>query len=194
MIATQSELRSRWSRSVILVSVLFAALAVVTTSELLSQSFEALVYLVANCIVFLDGADFFLRLYFQRVAKVGALHTQSISIPLDLGRFTTYQKHVHVRPYALLVSVFDLGSDLDEFVEAMRPYRDRLWIIDDASTDATFIRLQQQGFCCIQGDRNRRKPAAIKQLLQEVPKHVETIVVLDPDVLTKDGAAAIWTR
>jgi cellulose synthase/poly-beta-1,6-N-acetylglucosamine synthase-like glycosyltransferase len=86
-----------------------------------------------------------------------------------------------LEPYALLVSVYNLGPATAAFVEAMRPHLARLWVIDDASTDDTADRLERAGVRCIRGEINRHKPGAIRQLLTRLPAEIRTVVVLDPD-------------
>lgn len=65
----------------------------------------------------------------------------------------------------------------------MQPFRDRLCLIDDCSTDYTSALIRQAGFRCIRGERNRKKPGAIRTLLDALPPEVETVVGLDPDVV-----------
>jgi cellulose synthase/poly-beta-1,6-N-acetylglucosamine synthase-like glycosyltransferase len=71
---------------------------------------------------------------------------------------------------------------VDEFTEAFAPYRDRVWLISDGSTDNTVTRLLQQGWRCFDDGINRRKPAALRVLLERLPAYIETIVVVDPDI------------
>jgi cellulose synthase/poly-beta-1,6-N-acetylglucosamine synthase-like glycosyltransferase len=147
-------------------------------------------YLLATFVLSLDFLDLVLRAWFRRRHTRGAQGEASpTSVPLEVGRFTPYQMRLHLRPYALLVSVHNAEEELDDFLEAIAPYRDRLWVIDDASTDDTWFRLRQAGVQCIRGDPNRKKPGAIKELLAHLPPDVATVVVLDPDVRILDAAA-----
>ena len=139
--------------------------------------FETTVYFLVSFVVFLDLIDVLIRL--RRARAHGAGKT---SIPLRVGTFTPHQIKLHLRPYALIASVHNLEDHLDAFLEAMEPYRDRLWVIDDASTDRTFVRIRQAGFHCIRGEVNRKKPGALKELLKVLPANVETVGILDPDV------------
>src|SRR5262249_52590141 len=86
------------------------------------------------------------------------------STPIVVGRFNPYQRRLHLRPYAIAISVHDLGDLLDEFVKAMAPHRGRLYVIDDASSDGTADRLEAAGLQVIRGTRNRHKPGAIREL------------------------------
>jgi cellulose synthase/poly-beta-1,6-N-acetylglucosamine synthase-like glycosyltransferase len=146
-----------------------------------------ILYVLATLVFSLDFLDLVLRAYFRR--RHTRDHRSPTSLPLGVGRFTPYQMRLHLQPYALLVSVHNAEDELDDFLEAMAPYRDRLWVIDDASTDDTWFRLRQAGVQCVRGDANRKKPAAIKELLGHLPADVATVVVLDPDVRILDGSA-----
>jgi hypothetical protein len=88
-----------------------------------------------------------LRIYWRQTfgARSEAGRYAGTSIPIDAGCFTPYQKRLHVRPYALLVSVHNAEHELDEFLEAMQPFRDRLCLIDDCSTDYTSALIRQAG-------------------------------------------------
>ncbi|HYO78398.1 MAG TPA: glycosyltransferase, partial [Thermoanaerobaculia bacterium] len=149
-----------------------------------SSGLEVLAYLFISLIVFLDLIDIVVRLTVARRTP----RDVSTSIPLDVGTFTPHQMKLHLKPWALIVSVHNLEDDLDPFLEAMEPYRDNLWVIDDASTDRTFLRLQQAGIHCIRGSVNRKKPGALKELLHHLPPDIATIGILDPDVHIRDNS------
>ena len=55
---------------------------------------------------------------------------------------------VPVAPYAIIASVFNLEDRLEEFFESFAPYKDRMWLISDGSTDNTLLRLTQAGWRC----------------------------------------------
>lgn len=153
----------------------------------LIHGFSVLLYVLSSLIVFIDLLDLIARVWIQQrhipAAAGGALPT---SIPLDVGTFTPYQMRLHMRPYALLASVHNGAEGLDEFLEAIVPHRDRLWVIDDASTDDTSFRLQRAGIRSIRASRNRKKPGAIKELLALLPPEIATAAVLDPDIRILD--------
>jgi cellulose synthase/poly-beta-1,6-N-acetylglucosamine synthase-like glycosyltransferase len=143
-----------------------------------SSGFDLFVWLTVSLLVFLDLLDILVRL---QASKLTA-SVEGTSIPLDIGAFTPRQMKLHLKPWALIVAVHNLEDELDAFLESIAPYRDQLWIIDDASTDQTFLRLRQAGIRCIQGGVNRKKPGALKELLRHLPDDVETVGILDPDV------------
>jgi cellulose synthase/poly-beta-1,6-N-acetylglucosamine synthase-like glycosyltransferase len=98
---------------------------------------------------------------------------------------------VPIRPYAIIASVFNLESDLEAFMEAFAPWRDRTWLISDGSTDHTVTRLRNAGWRCFDDGINRRKPAALRRLLERLPAHIDTVLVVDPDIrIRRRGAGS----
>ncbi|MDP9065988.1 MAG: hypothetical protein M3O06_09005, partial [Pseudomonadota bacterium] len=85
-------------------------------------------------------------------------------------------------PFAIIASVYNLEDHIDEFMDAFGRYRDRVWLISDGSTDNTVLRLRQAGWRCFDDGVNRRKPAALRRLLERVPAHIKTVLVIDPDI------------
>jgi len=142
------------------------------------------IYALASTLVLTDTLDLLVRLFFRRVLA----QSGRTSVPLDIGRFTPYQMRLHLRPFAILASVHNLSARAEEFVARLGRFRERLWVIDDASTDDTVERLDRLGVRCVRGAPNRKKPGAIRQLLASLPPEVATIVVVDPDV-EMDGQA-----
>jgi glycosyltransferase involved in cell wall biosynthesis len=143
-----------------------------------TTGFELSVWIAVSLLVFLDLLDILVRLYAARLTA----SSDGTSIPLDVGEFTPHQMKLHLKPWALIVSVHNLEDDLDSFLESMEPYRDALWVIDDASTDGTFLRLRHAGVRCVRGTVNRKKPGALKDLLRQLPPEIATVGILDPDV------------
>jgi cellulose synthase/poly-beta-1,6-N-acetylglucosamine synthase-like glycosyltransferase len=145
-------------------------------------------YFLANFILSLDLLDLLLRIrILRRLGRRSDGRSCPTSVPLDVGSFTAHQVRLHLDPFALLVSIHNLEATLDDFLEAMGPLRDRLWVIDDASTDDSFFRLQRGGVPCFRTERNRKKPGALRELLQHLPDEVTTVMVLDPDVRILNG-------
>lgn len=173
---------------------LLLAGGVLLALQSVAQRLELALLALVSLVVFTDAIDFALRLYFRGVHAApdtgsggGAAGGREISVPLETGHLDAYRKRLHLRPYALLVSLYNAEAILDEFCEAMRPLKDRLWLIDDGSSDVTCERLRSDGWRCIAGGRNRKKPGAIKELLRHLPREVETVLVLDPDARIIDG-------
>lgn len=137
-------------------------------------------YLLASLVVFVDLIDLVVRAFVARRDPGG--REPSTSIPLRSGGFTPFQMRLHLQPYALLVSLHNAEDEMDDFLEAMAAHRDRLWVIDDASTDHTWFRLERSGVRCFRSPVNLKKPGAIKELLSRLPPEIATVVVLDPDV------------
>jgi cellulose synthase/poly-beta-1,6-N-acetylglucosamine synthase-like glycosyltransferase len=148
-------------------------------------------FLVASAIGCLDVYDLLMRLYFRwrHTRLPGEGGVSATSMPLEVGEFTPYQVRKHIKPWALLVSVYNAEAELDDFLEAMAPYRDNLWVIDDASTDDTALRLEQAGVRCLRSPKNRKKPGALKALVAALDPRIVTVVVLDPDSRILDSGA-----
>jgi cellulose synthase/poly-beta-1,6-N-acetylglucosamine synthase-like glycosyltransferase len=140
-------------------------------------------YVLACLFGSIDLCDLALRLYFRRAHTKprGTDRAAATSLPLEVGTFTPRQVRHHLQPYAIVVSVYNAEDELDDFLENIGPYRERVWVIDDASTDETFARLQHAGIRCIRGTVNRKKPGALKALVAALDPAIETVVVLDPD-------------
>jgi cellulose synthase/poly-beta-1,6-N-acetylglucosamine synthase-like glycosyltransferase len=164
---------------------LLAGWVVLSAANAEAASFSTLVYALANLIVFTDVLDFLLRLYMKRRHTATARGTgreHEISIDLNAGLPAAANAGVAVEPYAIIASVFNLEERIEEFVAAYAPYRERMWLISDGSTDHTLMRLRQAGWRCFDDGLNRRKPAALRRLLETLPEYIETVMVIDPDI------------
>ena len=167
------------------VCALLSLWIVLAAANVQAASVSLLIYGLANLIVYTDALDLLLRLHVRR------RHTATASAPADNRNVSIdlvgslpggIRRMVPLRPYAIVASVFNLGDRLDEFTDAFAPYRDRVWLISDGSTDSTVTRLVQDGWRCFDDGVNRRKPAALRVLLERLPAHIETVMVIDPDI------------
>jgi len=158
---------------------------VLAAANVQAASVSLLIYGLANLIVYTDALDLFLRLHVRRRHTATAspsADTRNVSIDLVGSLPGGIRRMVPLRPYAIIASVFNLGDRLDEFTESFAAYRDRVWLISDGSTDSTVTRLLQDGWRCFDDGVNRRKPAALRLLLERLPAHIETVMVIDPDI------------
>lgn len=162
-----------------------------------AATFSMLLYGVANLIVYTDALDFALRLYMRRrhtatargphrrtetsIDLGGTLPSDAYYGPVSSAAPSPYRAGARA-PYAIVASVYNLGEHLDEFLAAYAPYRDRTWLVSDGSTDDTLLRLRQAGWRCFDDGINRRKPAALKRLLETLPESIEAVFVIDPDI------------
>jgi cellulose synthase/poly-beta-1,6-N-acetylglucosamine synthase-like glycosyltransferase len=150
--------------------------------------FSIFVLAVANLIVYTDALDFALRLYMRRRHTVAAggisdgNRNGSLSINLAAVLPPAARRLVPASPYAIVASIFNLEDRLEEFMDAFGPYRHRVWLISDGSTDNTVLRLRRAGWRCFDDGVNRRKPDALRHLLERLPKNIETVMVIDPDM------------
>jgi cellulose synthase/poly-beta-1,6-N-acetylglucosamine synthase-like glycosyltransferase len=161
---------------------------VLSVASARAVGFSIFVLAVANLIVYTDALDFALRLYMRRrhtVAAGGiAERDQNGRLSINLAAILPpdVRRLVPASPYAIIASVFNLEDRLEEFMEAFGPYRNRMWLISDGSTDNTVLRLRQAGWRCFDDGVNRRKPGALRRLLEYLPRHIETVMVIDPDI------------
>jgi cellulose synthase/poly-beta-1,6-N-acetylglucosamine synthase-like glycosyltransferase len=151
--------------------------------------FSIFIFAVANLIVYTDAIDFGLRLYMRRrhtAAAGGIVESGSekgnLSINLAAVLPPDTRHVVPASPFAIIASVYNLEDHFEEFMETFGAYRERTWLISDGSTDNTVLRLTQAGWRCIDDGVNRRKPGALRRLLERLPPHIETIMVIDPDI------------
>lgn len=167
------------------VCALLTVWAGLSAASVQAASFSLLIYGLANLVAYVDTIDFVVRLYIRRrntATAAGTDDNRTLSIDLTATLPVETWRVVPLRPYAIVASVFNLDDGLDEFMEAFEPYRDKVWLISDGSTDQTVLRLRQAGWRCVEETTNRRKPAALRRLLQRLPGHIETIMVIDPDI------------
>lgn len=166
------------------VCLLLTGWIALSAANLQTASFSLLIYGLANLIVYTDALDFILRLHVRRrhIATAPTEENRHLSIDITAALSPGTRHVVPVRPYAIIASIFNLEPLLDEFMEAFAPYRDRVWLISDGSTDNTVRRLRQAGWRCMDDGVNRRKPAALRTLLERLPGHIETVLVVDPDI------------
>jgi hypothetical protein len=145
------------------------------------RDFSVLFAVFANFIVYTDSADLLLRLYARR-RHAGSTGVE-LSIDLAAASPAAARRLVPTRSWAIVASIYNLDSrhQLDDFMEVLGRYRDRVWLISDGSTDNTVGRLRQAGWRCFDESINRRKPGALKLLLDQLPPHIETVMVIDPD-------------
>ncbi|HKD53949.1 MAG TPA: glycosyltransferase family 2 protein [Steroidobacteraceae bacterium] len=179
------------------VCALLTGWIVLAVANVATASVSLVIYGLANLIVYTDALDLLLRLHVRRrhtATATTSADNRNLSIDL-MSRLP--ERMVPLRPYAIIASVFNLGDRLDEFTESFAPYRDRVWLISDGSTDNTVRRLLQDGWRCFDDGVNRRKPAALRVLLERLPPHIETVMVIDPDIRVRgaaDGSTAELER
>lgn len=174
------------------VCALLTGWVALSAANVQAVGFSVLVYGLANLIVYTDALDFILRLHVRRrhVATAGAEdENRYLSIDLASAMPAGAREVESARPYAIVASVYNLEPLLDEFIEAFAPYREHTWLISDGSSDHTVMRLQHAGWRCFDDGVNRRKPAALRCLLERLPPHIETVMVVDPDIRIRGRSA-----
>ena len=169
------------------VCALLAGWIALSVANARAVSFSIFVFAIANLIVYTDAVDFALRLYMRRrhtAAASGVVERSQMSnVSINLASFLPMRSRlVPTAPFAIIASVHNLEDQLEEFTSAFALYRDRMWLISDGSTDSTVMRLRDAGWRCFDDGVNRKKPGAIRLLLQRLPAHIQTVLVIDPDI------------
>jgi cellulose synthase/poly-beta-1,6-N-acetylglucosamine synthase-like glycosyltransferase len=165
------------------VCLLLTGWIALSAANLQTASLSLLIYGLANLIVYTDALDFILRLHVRRRHIATAPTEENRYLSIDITALSPTGRHiVPVRPYAIIASIHNLEPLVDEFMDAFAAYRDRVWLISDGSTDNTVLRLRRAGWRCFDDGVNRRKPGAIRRLLERLPPHIETVLVVDPDI------------
>ena len=184
------------------ISVLLIAWLALSAVQPETVRFSVWIYALANLVVFTDAIDCFVRLYMHRRHTAGprtstVATANMMSIDLAAVAPTGARGAAATRPYAIVASIFNLDDELDQFMEALAPYRDKVWLISDGSKDHTVTRLHHAGWRCIDDGVNRHKPGALRYLLETLPAAVETVLVIDPDTRIRspgEGSAAALER
>jgi cellulose synthase/poly-beta-1,6-N-acetylglucosamine synthase-like glycosyltransferase len=140
-------------------------------------------YILASTAFFLDLVDLLVRLYLRRehTSRFTGLIAAPTSVPLTIGSFTPYEMSLHTRPFAIAVSVYNAADHIGRFLTSMQPFREQIYVIDDASTDGTAEVVEGLGFRCVRAPANKHKPGALKTLVGSLPPTIETVIVMDPD-------------
>jgi cellulose synthase/poly-beta-1,6-N-acetylglucosamine synthase-like glycosyltransferase len=175
-------MRSTLDRSVVTAIVLLLSVGgwvIAGASGMLNTASRISIYFVANLVLMFDMVDLVARIWItSQLKSVGA----GPSVDLGLPEISKAEEATILRPYAIIGSVHDASDDIDRFVEVMQPFKDVVWLIDDASSDDTLLRLRRLGWNCMAGVKNRNKPGAIYHLIKRLPGEIETVLVVDPDV------------
>src|SRR6201996_3072543 len=125
------------------VCALLAGWIVLSVLNARTVGFSIFLFAVANLIVYPDALDFALRLYMRRrhTASAGGVSESSqfgnVSINLAAILPPAARRAVPASPFAIIASVHNLEDQIEEFTHNFAPYRDRVWLISDGSTDNT---------------------------------------------------------
>jgi hypothetical protein len=135
---------------------------------------DPIVYALAALILSLDVCDLLLRLYRRRGVYAKTSNGMGAAASFAAAR-------TPLRPYAIILSVHNLEGEIHEFLAWALEHRERIWIVDDCSTDHTALRLRAAGMRCFGLKTNVKKPAALRLLLTQLPANIYTVIVMDPD-------------
>jgi cellulose synthase/poly-beta-1,6-N-acetylglucosamine synthase-like glycosyltransferase len=169
--------------SVLLVAI--ASWVVAAELGLLASGSHILIFILANLILSFDMVDLIVRIWLKRLHGATALGP---STDLALAEISNNERAFLLNPYAVIASIHNEADEIDRFLQTLLPFKDLVWLIDDASNDGTSLRLRRDGWNCVAANVNRKKPGSLAHLLKALPSEVETVVILDPD--TRWTAAA----
>jgi hypothetical protein len=176
-------LRGDLNRALLTCSIALVGIAgwvLADINGLLTDLSRVLIFSLANFVLIFDTLDLVVRIWLKRHrGTIGA----GPSTDLELPEVSNTERILNLAPYAIIASVHDHADQVDRFVQAMQPFKDCVWLIDDASRDDTLLRLREQGWHCLASPVNRKKPAALAQLLKSLPSDIQTVVVTDPDCM-----------
>ncbi|HTC45200.1 MAG TPA: glycosyltransferase family 2 protein [Steroidobacteraceae bacterium] len=163
--------------AVILVCV--AGVAAAASAGLLSGGTRVVIFLFVNLILVFDVIDLIVRLWLRKLHGAAA---EGPAVALGLPEISNAERALDLSPYAIIASLHDEADDTDRIIATLLPFKEAVWLIDDASSDDTLVRLRREGWNCVAGGVNRKKPAALRHLLETLPAEIQTVVVMDPDV------------
>lgn len=144
----------------------------------------AFALLLASSLVLVDSLDFLVRW----AAQPGRRFRGPSIEPLPPG--VRRDPGLPARgAWAIVLSVRDLAGEVEDFRRRFERFSDRMWMIDDASTDDTRLRLVEAGFRCRSIPENLKKPGALRRLVATLPQEIETVLVMDPDCEILDRGA-----
>ena len=169
----------RASATAVLVLAIIAGWSVAGAAGALATGSRILVYFLVNLVLTFDVIDLIARIW---VTKQHGAAARGPSVDLCLPEVSKAERRMMLSPYAVIVAVHDAADEVDRIIANWMPLKDFVWLIDDASNDDTLQRLRKQGWNCIDGGVNRKKPGALYHLLKTLPTEIETVFVLDPDV------------
>jgi cellulose synthase/poly-beta-1,6-N-acetylglucosamine synthase-like glycosyltransferase len=101
-------------------------------------------------------------------------------------RYSDRLEKFDLKPYRVMLSVYNIQDEWPEIWNRLKPLKNELFIVNDASTDQTQKIIAQDGVKVVSNEGNTNKPGAILFGLSCLPKEVETALVMDPDVEIPD--------
>src|SRR5580658_9983584 len=167
--------------AVILVCI--ASVAAAASAGLLSGGTRIVVFLFVNLILVFDVIDLIVRLWLRKLHGAAA---EGPAVALGLPEISNAERALDLSPYAIIASLHDEADEMDRVTATLQPFKEAVCLIDDASSDDTLLRLRREGWNCVAGGVNRKKPAALRHLLPTLQR-----VISD---LQRSGAAACTPR
>jgi len=162
-----------------------------------SSSFLRIVIALPITVIAVDGGDRILRYFIEvkRLSRQLKMRQEAGEVPRGMKpylevvareRESDLLTEFELKPYRVVASVYNIAGEWDQILENLAPFRDKLFLIDDDSPDDTYEVVKASGVEIIRNPENTNKPGAIFYAVQHLPPEVETVIVMDPDVLLPD--------
>ena len=144
-------------------------------------------------VVIVDGGDrvfrhildmkkqYRLKKYLKETGKLPRNSFQFFNIYYRLRRSDDMEEF-DLKPYRVIAAVYNIEDEWETVIKRLSAIRDKLLIVDDASTDNSFEVIKESGVEVVRNPENTHKPGAILYGLGSLPDDVETVVVIDPDI------------
>ena len=151
-------------------------------------------------VVIVDGGDrvfrhmldmkkqYRLKKHLKEIGKLPRHSFQFFNIYYRLRR-SDEMEEFDLKPYRVIAAVYNVEEEWETVLEQLSSIRDKLFIVDDASTDNTFEVVKESGVEVVRNPENTHKPGAILYGLGRLPDDVETVVVIDPDIEIQSRSA-----
>jgi cellulose synthase/poly-beta-1,6-N-acetylglucosamine synthase-like glycosyltransferase len=148
-------------------------------------------------VIIVDGGDRVFRFFIdmRRQARLQKIEKREGEIPRGLKPYMklSYRtrpsdtiKEFDLKPYRVVAAIYRIEDEWDEILENLAPFKDKLFLVDDHSPDNTFEVVKESGVEIIRNPVNTNKPGAVYYGIQNLPEDIETVLVIDPDVVLSD--------
>ncbi len=104
------------------------------------------------------------------------------------GQFSLKNSKSTSQDFTILVPTYNSLKTIEQILENLEPYKGKVLVVDDASTDETPEAVRARGFSIVNNPTNGKKIGAIKLGLEEITS--EYTIVMDSDTRLAEGDPA----
>jgi len=191
--------RARFIASTIFTIFVLAAIIYMTLNLIFGKSsgVSTIAKSLPVMVILVDGGDRVLRYFIdlirqfklqRRLQKTGEIPT-GLKPYMEIShreRESDSMERLELKPYKIVASVYQIEEEWDSILENLKPFKDRLFLVDDASPDNTYDIVKKSGVEIIRNPENTNKPGAVYYGVQNLPPEIETVVVIDPDIILSE--------